>query len=217
MNEKLKRELCEKDRALAACCRENIENSNNQECLERCARDIQRETEVLHARLRDIAQAVINDDQAYIDETTMSQQNMFRNGSSSPRSRSPTKRGGMQQSSSFCNQNGSRPTSRCGSPFADATFSAVQAALNKRQLQVHDMKTKLDNCRETNQALKRQIDEVDSEKKKFEQTANDLRLQLEHIKRSADETSRERDHSKQQLETTAYEKSNLEKVRMVIF
>ena len=45
---------------------------------------------------------------------------------------------------------------------------------------------------------------------------NDLRLQVENIKRSADETSRERDHSKQQLETTNYEKSSLEKTRMVI-
>jgi hypothetical protein len=174
--------------------------------LERCARDIQRETEVLHARLRDIAQAVINDDQSFVccEEKLV----ITTNGSCSPRSRSPVKR---QQQQQF----GSRPASRCGSPFADATFSAVQAALNKRQLQIHDMKAKLDNCRECNQALKRQIDDIDGDKRKFEQAANDLRLQLENMRRSADETSRERDHSKQQLETTAFEKCNLEKVRMV--
>jgi hypothetical protein len=40
-------------------------------------------------------------------------------------------------------------------------------------------------------------------------------LQLEEIKRNADDYSREIDHSKHQLETTNYEKSNLEKVRMV--
>ncbi len=171
--------------------------------MERCARDIQRETEVLHARLRDIAQAVINDDQSFV---CCEEKLVINNGSMSPRSRSPVKR---QQ------QFGSRPASRCGSPFADATFSAVQAALNKRQLQIHDMKAKLDNCRECNQALKRQIDDIDGEKRKFEQMANDLRLQLENMRRSADETSRERDHSKQQLETTAFEKCNLEKVRMV--
>jgi hypothetical protein len=39
---------------------------------------------------------------------------------------------------------------------------------------------------------------------------------VENIKRTADETSRERDHSKQQLETTNYEKSSLEKTRMVM-
>ncbi len=40
-------------------------------------------------------------------------------------------------------------------------------------------------------------------------------MQLEEIKRNADDYSREIDHSKHQLETTNYEKSNLEKVRMV--
>lgn len=63
--------------------------------------------------------------------------------------------------------------------------------------------------------LKKQLDEADNEKRKLEQLANDLRLQLENIKRSADETSRERDHSKLQLETTNFEKTNLEKVRLV--
>lgn len=60
------------------------------------------------------------------------------------------------------------------------------------------------------------MDESDNDKRKLEQTINDLRLQLENIRRSADETCRERDHSKQQLETTSYEKSNLEKVRLAL-
>lgn len=87
-------------------------------------RDAQRETELLHSRLRDIAQAVINDDQVSggFDDKL--------NGVSSPvRSRSPIRRAFGASS---------RPDSRTGSPFADATFSAVQAALNKRQLQVDE-------------------------------------------------------------------------------
>ena len=186
----------------------NQQDNNNNECSERCARDVQRETEALHARLRDIAQAVINDDAAFScgSEDRIIITTTTTNGSCSPRSRSPIKRSQQTFGSS------SRPTSRCGSPFADATFSAVQAALNKRQLQIHDMKAKLDNSREVNQALKRQIDDIENDRRKFEQAANDLRLQLENVRRCADETSRERDQSKQQLETTAYEKSNLEKV-----
>ena len=78
------------------------------------------------------------------------------------------------------------------------------------------MKTKLDGARDMNQTFKKNMDELENEKRKFEQYANDLRLQLENIKRSADETSRERDHSKQQLETTNYEKSSLEKTRMAL-
>ena len=100
------------------------------------SREAQRETELLHSRLRDIAQAVINDDQAggFINGAGSSgcciidEKLVISNGMSSPlRSRSPIRR---------TYTNGSRPNSRNGSPFADATFSAVQAALNKRQLQV---------------------------------------------------------------------------------
>lgn len=78
------------------------------------------------------------------------------------------------------------------------------------------MKTKLEGNRDTNSMLKKQLDDSDNERRKLEQLTNDLRLQLENIRRSVDETSRERDHSKQQLETINYEKTNLEKVRMVI-
>lgn len=170
---------------------------------ERMSRDVQRETDALHSRLRDIAQAVINDDQNFAN--LVEERLNGNNGSCSPRSRSPLRK----------QLNGSRPGSRTGSPFADATFSAVQAALNKRHLQIHDLRTKLDNARESNSNLKRQLDEADNDKRKLEQITNDLRLQLENIKRSADETVRERDHSKQQLETTNYEKTNLEKVRQV--
>jgi chromosome segregation ATPase len=162
----------------------------------RLSRDAQRETELLHIRLRDIAQAVINDDQMFGGDNILS----------SPRSRSPIKQTRSQ----------SRPSSRNGSPFADATFSAVQAALNKRQLQIHDLKTKLDNSRETNQNQKRALDECENEKRRMEQMLNETRLQLEELRRNADDCSRERDQSKHALETTNYEKTNLEKVRMAL-
>jgi hypothetical protein len=89
------------------------------------SRDAQRDTELLHSRLRDIAQAVINDDQNF--STALEERlNSNPNACSSPRSRSPARR-----------QANSKPVSRNGSPFADATYSAVQAALSKRQLQVN--------------------------------------------------------------------------------
>ena len=168
----------------------------------RLARETQKETELLHSRLRDIAQAVINDDQVF----SCGEEKMPSMTSLSPRSgRSPVRRV----------NNSSRPASRGGSPFADATFSAVQAALSKRQLQIHDLKTKLENSRDTNVAFKKQIDDAENEKRRLEQMCNDFQLQLENIRRTADETSRERDHSKQQLETTNYQKSTLEKARAV--
>ena len=196
-------------------------DSGNATLESRLSRDAQRETELLHSRLRDIAQAVINDDQFNSSDIGLLNTS---GGSLSPRSRSPVKR----------QVNTSRPVSRTGSPFADATFSALQAALYKRQLQVskkkkklllsivnlsylqiHDLKTKLDNNRDINSNLKKTNDELENEKRRLEQQLNETRLQLEEIKRNADDYSREIDHSKHQLETTNYEKSNLEKVRMV--
>jgi hypothetical protein len=103
-------------------------DSGNGTLESRLSRDVQRETELLHARLRDIAQAVINDDQLNSSDIIV----LNTSGSLSPRSRSPIKR--------QVNSSSSRPVSRTGSPFADATFSAVQAALNKRQLQVFKKK-----------------------------------------------------------------------------
>ena len=100
------------------------------------SRDVQRETELLHSRLRDIAQAVINDDQGGVGVGGNNIDEKINNGGlSSPlRSRSPIRR-------TYTAGAGSRPASRTGSPFADATFSAVQAALNKRQLQVQFLDT----------------------------------------------------------------------------
>ena len=115
-NERLKAQLSENEK----------KNKPDEETpqAESKSRDVQKETEILHSKLRDIAQAVINDDQMFsIDDRLSSAVG----GSVSPRSRSPIRRVG---------NNSSRPSSRTGSPFADATFSAVQAALNKRQLQV---------------------------------------------------------------------------------
>lgn len=61
------------------------------------------------------------------------------------------------------------PLSRARSPaFGDATFSAVQAALNKRQLQVSELRAKLNASRDHNQAIKRQLDDLDNERRRLE-------------------------------------------------
>jgi DNA repair exonuclease SbcCD ATPase subunit len=208
-NERLKLQANEKERVISQFTRSDYQQDNQQNLDyqpnidNRLSRDVQKETEILHARLRDIAQAIINDDQVFtgsVDEKLNSL------SCTSPRSRSPVKRP----------LSGSRPHSRAGSPFADATLSAVQSALNKRALQIHELKTKLDNTRETNVAFKRQLDDTDNERRKLEQLVGDLKSQLENLKRSLDDTTRERDQSKQQLDSTNYEKTNLEKIRQAL-
>lgn len=91
------------------------------------ARQIRDETESLHNALRSIAESVLND--AADDEIQPERETaLSRARSTSPvaRAKSP----GLRARSKS-------PLDRSRSPaFADATFSAVQAALNKRQLQV---------------------------------------------------------------------------------
>ena len=93
------------------------------------------EMEAMHESLRRIAQEVISDaDQAALDDTGEPELSTSMLRSTSPfRSHSPARR-------STSPRRGASPR-RQGSParvpgFADSTFAAVQAALNKRQLQV---------------------------------------------------------------------------------
>ncbi|CAF1509878.1 unnamed protein product [Rotaria sordida] len=111
--------------------------------LETRTREINTDTERLHQRLRDIAQTVLNDDDDQFDGNDF--------GRTSPRRLSPL-RGADRFDSPERNYSrlrsprsnspqrptqASRPHSRNVSPsFADSTFSAVQAALNKRQVQI---------------------------------------------------------------------------------
>lgn len=94
------------------------------------ARQIRDETESLHNALRSIAESVLND--AAEDEIQPERETaLSRARSTSPvaRAKSP----GLRARSKS-------PLDRSRSPaFADATFSAVQAALNKRQLQVSSL------------------------------------------------------------------------------
>jgi septal ring factor EnvC (AmiA/AmiB activator) len=80
----------------------------------------------------------------------------------SPRSRSPAARG------------------RSLSPtFADATYAAVQAAMHRRQLQVGELRVKLSSSQDQQASLRRQLDEVDSERRRLD-------LQLIAIKEERD-------------------------------
>ncbi|CAF4529079.1 unnamed protein product, partial [Rotaria socialis] len=110
--------------------------------LETRTREISADTERLHQRLRDLAQIVLNDEDDTFDGNDL--------GRTSPRRLSPLRgaerfdspdRGYTRLRSPRSNSpqrpiQASRPHSRNVSPsFVDSTFSAVHAALNKRQVQ----------------------------------------------------------------------------------
>lgn len=64
------------------------------------------------------------------------------------------------------------PDRRAKSPaFADSTFSAVQAALNKRQLQVSELRTRLQSLRDSNDATKKELNDKENS---LRQTTNQL-------------------------------------------
>lgn len=139
------------------------------------ARQIREDTDVLHAALRDIAQAVIND--ADHDDSGDGERlaRTFRERSVSPsRPRSPRLQMKASRTRSIS------PRGRSRSPaFADATFSAVQAALNKRQLQVQELRAKLNATRDQNTTVRKQMDEVENERKRLEYQVLQLKDEID--------------------------------------
>jgi chromosome segregation ATPase len=85
------------------------------------------------------------------------------------------------------------------------------------RFKVHDLQTKLDAARETNQHLKEQLNQSDAERRQLDQQAATYKLQIEELRRQFDDTAHERDRSKSALETSYYERTNMEKLRLVSF
>ena len=80
---------------------------------------------------------------------------------------------------------------------------------------VHDLQTKLSSSRETIQQLKDQLNHSEAERRHLDQQAATYKLQNEELRRQFDDTAHERDRSKSALETSNYERSNMEKIRIV--
>ena len=166
MNEKLKIQLEEREKTITNLQR-NINNLETRLGEQRSydlpetdtARAMRMETDAIHEALRNIAEAVINDaeDGEYDGERSVSP---TRARSTSPRARA--KSPGLRDRSSS-------PYARSRSPaFADATFSAVQAALNKRQLQLSEARAKLKASQDHNGAIRKQMDDLDNERRRLE-------------------------------------------------
>ncbi|CAF3848033.1 unnamed protein product [Rotaria sordida] len=223
LNEKLHFKLTEKENTIISLTRANPTTEISSSTMETHTRDISGDRERIHRRLRDVAQAILNDeDDPYnIDDA----------GRISPRRLSPLRGaerfdspdrafGRLRSPRSVSPQRQTQTSlsrSRNVSPsFADSTFSAVHAALNKRQVQIHDLQTKLSSARDIIQQLKDQLNQSDIERRHFEQQATTYKLQIDELRRQFDDTAHERDRSKSALETSNYERTNMEKTRMTL-
>ncbi|CAF4163203.1 unnamed protein product, partial [Rotaria sp. Silwood2] len=221
INEKLRMKLTEKENTITSHTRANQTTEISSSAMETRTRDISADKERVHQRLRDMAQAILNDeDDPY---------NIDDGGRTSPRRVSPLRGadrfespdrayGRLRSPRSISPQRQtSLSRSRNVSPsFADSTFSAVHAALNKRQVQIHDLQTKLSSSRDTVQQLKDQLNQSDAERRHFEQQATSYKLQIDELRRQFDDTAHERDRSKTALETSHHERTNMEKIRMTL-
>jgi peptidoglycan hydrolase CwlO-like protein len=63
--------------------------------------------------------------------------------------------------------------------------------------------------------LKDQLNQSDAERRHFEQQATTYKLQIDDLRRQFDDTANERDRSKNELQTSNYERTNMEKIRLV--
>ncbi|CAF4860155.1 unnamed protein product, partial [Rotaria sp. Silwood1] len=223
LNEKLRMKLTEKENTITSLTRANQTTEISSSAMETRTRDISADTERVHQRLRDMAQAILNDeDYSY---------NIDDGGRTSPRRLSPLRGadrfesperafGRLRSPRSISPQRQVQTSiirSRNVSPsFADSTFSAVHAALNKRQVQIHDLQTKLSSLRDSNQQLKDQLNQSEAERRHLEQQTTSYKLQIDELRRQFDSTAHERDRSKSALETSNHERTNMEKIRITL-
>lgn len=63
--------------------------------------------------------------------------------------------------------------------------------------------------------MKEQLNHSEADRRHFEQQATNYKLQIDELRRQFDDTAHERDRSKTALETSNYERTNMEKIRLV--
>ena len=73
----------------------------------------------------------------------------------------------------------------------------------------------MNSARDNIQQLKEQLNQSDAERRQLDQQSTSYKLQIDELRRQFDDTANERDRSKSALETSNYERSNMEKIRLV--
>ncbi len=173
VNERLKIQLAEKDRTVSSLQRtvSTLESRLGELPRDAPVDRAQEEMDAIHDALRRIAQEVITDADQAFDDGPVSLPEVPTSSSlrSSSPLRSVTRTGGGRKSASP-SRSRSRSPHRGGPSFADTTFSAVQAALSKRQLQVSELRAKLMASREQGVLTRKQLDDVQNQLRQLENT-----------------------------------------------
>lgn len=149
------------------------------------------EIERLNSALRDIAHAVVQD----ADTVTENPQHLHLSQSSSnalPPPRSPKR-------------------IRSSQAFAESTISAVQAALHKYQLAIHDLQVKLQSNNDTLQVTKKQFESSENVRETLEMRMNELTENLDTTNYQLTELMKERDSLQKTLDDIRSDKHSVER------
>ncbi|KAK6626450.1 hypothetical protein RUM44_008923 [Polyplax serrata] len=157
---------------------------------------MEEEMEHLQGALRDIAHAVIQDAESRNSEPGQASSHVHLTPAVPVPPRSP-KRGLARTPSSPA--------------FAESTISAVQAALHKYQLQIHDCQVKLATNKDQHSNLKKQFDAACESQQNLMVQVSNLTNQLDLAKAEVSQLSQEKELLSKSLEGMKAEKSQLEK------
>lgn len=148
------------------------------------------EIERLNAALRDIAHAVVQDADSGDAENP---QHLHLSQTGGVPSRSP-KRG-----------------VRASQAFAEGTISAVQAALHKYQLAIHDLQVKLQSNNESLQLTKKQLEASDNTRENVSMRLSELTDKLDTTNYQLAEVMKERDSLQKTLDDIRSDKHSVER------
>lgn len=151
------------------------------------------EIERLQHALRDIAHAVVQDADASNDAETSATHMHLSQGTPLP-PRSP-KRGGCRTSQAF----------------AEGTISAVQAALHKYQLSIHDLQVKLQSNNDALAMTKKQLDSAENTRDILTAKLTEMTEKMDATNYQMSELCKERDSLQKSLEGMRMDKHTMER------
>lgn len=156
---------------------------------------MQEEMEILEAALRDIAHAVIQDAECREHENLQAPPHVHLSPSTIITQRSPKR----------------STRSNTIPAFAESTISAVQAALHKYQLTIHELQVKLQTNREQLTITRKQCDGAEENVQLLEERTTKLIVQLDSARAQSNQLLQERDMLQKSLDGIRSEKNTLEK------
>lgn len=108
------------------------------------------------------------------------------------------------------------PTSANATAFAESTISAVQAALHKYQIQIHELQVKLQNSREQLTTCRKHGEAADAAVASLERKVQELQGKLDQANADLHQILQEKESMQKTLESLRIDKNNLERNRVEI-